>query len=194
MHSRKLIVPLLLLLTLGLAQFGFSQVLQSHTPKRTLGYVNPVTGAFEPLRQVTVPDALTPVTPTTGTLTFRFKITVKATIPANSVITCNANASVFEVSSGGVFEEEASALATGSGASWTCTAVIHYSWLLSTPGTDQVSFSTTTGLEYGFQVTATNGSQTLVVPVASRISSQPLSTIAVPATGASTTENISVTL
>jgi len=184
----------LFVLALALAQFGFGQIARPHA-KRQLGYVNPITGQFEPLKQTVSPEATPAVTPTTGTLTFHFKITLKSAPPANTVVSCTASATAIDVNSGQYFDEEASGIATGSGSSYTCNAVIHYSWLLSSPTTnDMINLSSSAAEEYGYQVTATNGSGTIVVPVESRLSLQPDSQIPVPASGASTTENISVTL
>lgn len=191
--NHKKTLTLLFVLVLGLAQFGAAQIARPHA-KRQLGYINPVTGVFEPLKSITSPEALIPATPTTGTLTFKFKITVKSPPPANSVVSCSASADVFDNTSGAIYDEEATGIATGSGSSYNCTAVIHYSWLLASPGSDQIQINITSGLEYGYQVTASNGSQTLVVPVEWRLSLQPQAPMAVPANGASTIVNVSVTL
>jgi hypothetical protein len=192
--NNKKTLTLLFVLVLAVAQFGFGQLSQKQTSHRTIGYLDPVSGSFVPLQSKLEADSLTPVTPTTGTLTFHFKISVKTAIPKNSVISCNANADVVEVATDSVFSEAGAGIATGSGTSYTCSVVIHYSWGLTTPGTDMLQLSSSASMEYGFQVTASNGTAVLVVPAIARVSQQPIGVIAVPASGASTTENVSVTL
>jgi hypothetical protein len=195
MKNSRRIVPLLALLLLGLAPFGFGQLgSQPRTSHRSLGYYDPATGAFEPLHPDVDLEA-TPVTPTTGTLVFKFTITVDSTIPKNGVVGCSADASVSDAS-GFSANEQGEAVGTHvSGNTYSCTVTIHYSWLLTSPTTDKVFLDWSSSLLYGYQVTASNGTSTVVQPVDERTSSQPLSTLPkVPANGATTTETINITL
>jgi len=193
MQIRRTILPLVAVLVLGLAPLGFGQLAAPRTPHRTLGYYDPATGAFEPLRPAEEVDA-TAVTPTTGDLVLKFTLTVKATIPKNGVIGCTAEATVSD-SSGFSADEHASGVATlVSGTTYSCTATIHYSWLLSSPTADKIYITSTSTLEYGYEVTATNGTGTVVEAVSARGSTQPVAAISVPANGATTTESVSMTL
>jgi len=69
-----------------------------------------------------------------------------------------------------------------------------YSWLLNTPASNKIIVSYKAQVNEGLQVTATNGTGTNVVVSAGRASSQTTASIPVPASGATTTENVSVTL
>jgi hypothetical protein len=194
MQTRKLILPLLVLLALTLAPLSYGQILtKSHPTHRALGYYDPETGAFQPLASADA-DAL-PVTPTTGTLVFKITISVKSVIPKNAVIGCNAGATVTDATSGLYSDESGAAIATlTSGTTYSCTVKIPYSWLLSSPASDKVYLSFNTSLDYGYQATATNGTGTIVEPVGARSTTHSIAPISVPLTGATTTETISATM
>jgi hypothetical protein len=194
MQTRKLILPLLVFLALTLAPLSYGQILtKSHPTHRALGYYDPETGAFQPLPSAEA-DAL-PVTATTGTLVFKITINVKSVIPKNAVIGCNAGATVTDTSSGLSADEAGSAVATlSSGTTYICTVKMPYSWPLSSPASDKVFLSFSTSIDYGYQVTATNGTATLVQPVGGRETDHSLAPISVPLSGATTTETISATM
>jgi hypothetical protein len=196
MKKRSLIFSVVVVLILGFAIFGFAQH-GSHSSAAELGYYDRATGAFTPLAQQTGPETeLPPIAPTTGTLIFKFTITAKSPLPKNSVIACSGGAFVSE-SSGFSSTEKVTGIATlVSGTTYTCTSTINYSWLLSSPSTDKIQFQNIhASSSYGYQVTATNGTAILVQPVGGRESDQsPLAPISVPANGATTTENVSITL
>jgi hypothetical protein len=189
MRTLKLSLPLALLTFMPLA---FGQLASQARPAhRTLGYYDPATGIFEPLRPLS--DAEPATAPTTGTLTFTFTISVKSTIPKNAVIGCEGDATVDDPSFEGI--ERATGIAKlSSGTTYTCTAVIHYSWPLSTASSDKIALSYISTIDYGYEITATNGTSTVVEPIESRGSTQYIPEISVPANGASTTEDVSVTL
>jgi hypothetical protein len=193
MQIRKLTGFALPLILLALAPLSFGQFATQHTPHRHLGYYNPATGAFEPLHPS--PDAeLPPVTPTTGTLAFKFTLTVDTTMPKNSVVGCSATAEVSD-SSGFYSDERGSAIATlVSGKTYSCTVTIHYSWLLVSPTTDEITMAYGSTVDYGYEATATNGTGTVVEPVELRSSDQPLTPIKVPASGAFTSIPVAMTL
>lgn len=193
MQPRTMTISFLVILLLGLAPSGFSQLLNpQHAHHGTLGYYDAATGAFEALRPAINVEELPATTATTGTLTFSFTITVKSTVPKNAVIACSATAVVSDPAGG--FTEEGGAVATGTGTSRTCKVVIPYSWALTTPTQDSIVLETTASMEYGYEVTATNGTATLVAPAIARTSGQPLGIIKVPANGASTSETVLVTI
>jgi hypothetical protein len=194
MQTRRMMLPLVAIFVLGLAPLGYGQILtKPHTSHRTLGYYDPATGAFEPLPSAEEAEA--PVTATTGTLVFKITINVKSAIPKNAVIGCTAGASVFDSTSGLSADESGSAVATlTSGTTYSCTVKLPYSWLLSSPTSDKVSLDFNTSLDYGYEVTATNGTATLVQPVGARLTTHTLAPINVPLTGATTTETISATM
>jgi len=196
MKLHKIILPFLVVVVLGLAPFGFGQ-LASPEPEqqhRVLGYFDPATGSFAPLHPAIDPDAPA-VTPTTGTFTFNFTLTVKATIPKNGIITCTANASVFDTGSGFTADEKAFGTAKlVSGTTYSCALTIHYSWLLSSASTDMVSLDAKGEIDDGIEITATNGTATTVVGADVRSSNQTFGSIKVPANGATTTETVNITL
>jgi len=195
MQTRKMMLPLLVVLVLGLAPFGFGQfATKPHSQHRTLGYYDSTTGAFQPLGKAADAEQ-PPVTPTTGTITFRLTINVKSTIPKNGVIGCTGSASVFDDTSELSDDESGSAVATlVSGTQYLCIVKLPYSWLLSSPTTDQVGLAFDASIDYGYEVTATNGSATVVQPIGARATSHTLAPIAVPINGATTTESITLTM
>jgi hypothetical protein len=193
MQTRKATLPLLVALVLGLAPLGFGQLpTQTLSPHRTIGYYNSDTGLFEPLRP-TEQDAEAPaVTPTTGTLTFQFTIVLKTPLPKNAVLTCTAGAAVIETNYS--TDEGGFGIATlVSGTTYSCTATMHYSWLLNSPTTDKVILSYKANITEGIEVIPTNGTAPTVV-TAGRFSSQTIASIKVPVSGATTTEDVSITL
>lgn len=195
MYNPRRIVLFLALLLLGLAPFGFGQFgNQSHTSHRTLGYYDPATGAFEPLRPDMDADTAPLVAATTGTLVFKFTITVDSIVPKNGVVGCSADASVSDAS-GFFADEHGSTVATHlSGKTYSCTVTIPYSWTLTSASTDKISMSVSSQLIYGYQATATNGTGIVVDPVAQRTTNQALGTIKVPASGLTTNETVNLTI
>jgi len=194
MQIRKLTVLSLVVLGLALAPFSFGQFAnQTRTPHRVLGYYDPATGTFSPVHQSE--SGVDPATATTetGELIVKFTITVKATIPKNAVIGCSASADTGDAA--GEYGERATAIATlVSGSTYTCSAIIHYSWLLATPTVDKISLTDSSTIDYGYQATATNGTAVTVQPVEARGSSSSITPISVPANGATTTVDVNVTL
>lgn len=192
MQSRKITLSLFVFLvfttTFSAAQIGKD----SHS--RTLGYYDSTTRIFEPLQETM--DAEQPaVAPTTGTLTVKYTITVDATIPKNGVVACNADAEVTNDSSNSFPVEDGESIATlVSGKTYSCSVIIHYSWLLSSVSTDKIQISGSASLVYGYQVTASNGTAVVVQPIPQRTAHQNLASISVPANGASTTISPNLTL
>jgi len=198
MQSRKMILPILVVLALGLTPFAFGQFAKTQSPfqapHRELGYYDRATGAFTPLHapaEDVLPEA---TTPTTGEFEFDITITVKDTIPKNTVFGCDARVTVTDVTSTLNYSEEGSAVATGTGTTRTCTIKIFYSWLLLSPTLDSVTLSYDASMIEGYEATATNGSASIVEAVPLRNTGHDLTTIKTPANGATTTETISATL
>lgn len=164
--------------------------------KGVLGYLNPKTGAFTPMAQsVADAEALASITPTTGKFVFNFTLTVLSTVPKNAVVTCEADVSVSESSTGQFITETVGGPATkGTGTTWTCSLTMPYSWVLSTPTSDTAVITSDASITEGYQVTATNGTGTLVTAVSVRETHKDVGSIKVPATGATTTEAISTTM
>jgi hypothetical protein len=193
MSTRRMLLSLAVL-GFGLAPFSFGQLASTARPssQRVLGYFDPATGIFQPLHSEAEVDPATAVTET-GEFIVKFTITVKSTIPKNGVVGCSTTVDVGDAA--GSHEERATGVATGSGTSYTCSAIIHYSWLLDTPTTDQVSFSGSATIDYGYQVTASNGTAVVVEPIEARGSVPSIPSLkAVPASGATTTIDVNVTL
>jgi hypothetical protein len=193
MQMQRIVLRLLAVLVLGLATLSYGQIAPHQPSHRILGYYDPATGGFEPLRpaQDAEPAA---VTATTGTLVYKLTLTVKSTIPKNGVVGCSGEATVSD-SSGNSYTEHGSGVGVlVSGTTYTCTITLPYSWLLSSAASDKISRSYTANINYGFQLAATNGADTAVTPISARETDQSIPSIAVPASGATTTEDISVTL
>ena len=132
--------------------------------------------------------------PTTGKFVFTFTLTVSSTLPKNGVISCRGSAGVSESSSGQSIQQDAHGIATLSGGKWTCVATMPYSWTLATPTSDTVFLSYAVEMADGFQVTATNGTATLVFPNSINKVNQNLKSIAVPLNGSTTNEAVSATI
>jgi hypothetical protein len=195
MNIRRMLLSLAVL-GLGLAPFSFGQLASPARPssQRVLGYFDPATGIFQPLLHTVAEPDTTTATTETGELIVKYTITVKSTIPKNGVIGCSAIASVSDAAGG--HTERATGVATlVSGTTYTCSAIINYSWLLDTPTTDTVGIAGAVTLDYGYEATATNGTATVVELVESRGSVPPDSSLkAVPPNGTTTTIDVSVTL
>lgn len=193
MNIRRTVLSLAVL-GLGLAPVAFGQFASQHpSSHHVLGYFDPTTGIFQPVHPAADADSTAATTTETGELIVKYTITVKSAIPKNAVIGCSATAETGDTA--GTYGERASAIATGSGTSYTCSAIIHYSWVLSTPTTDPVGINGDVTIDYGYQATATNGTAVVVEPVEARGSSPSIPSLkSVPANGLTTTINVSVTL
>jgi hypothetical protein len=194
MQKQKLVFLLAAVMALAFtpcafAQFG-SQPLSSH---RTLGYYNSDTGLFEPLRPAEQDTETPAVTPTTGTLVFNFTITLKSALPKNAILICTAGGEVIETHYA-TNEEGLGIAKLESGNTYSCSISMPYSWLLATPSSDKIILSYKAETYEALQVTAENGTGVSVTSTAGRVSSQSPASIAVPANGAITTENVSITL
>jgi hypothetical protein len=195
MLIRKLTVLSLLILGLAFAPSSFGQFAKpAQTQHRVLGYYDPASGTFSPVHQsMAEPDAATTPTTETGELIVKYTITVKSAIPKNGVVGCSASADTGDAA--GDYEERATGVATlVSAGTYTCSAIMHYSWKLDTPTTDKISFTGSSTIDYGYEATATNGAAVAVEPIEARGSTASIPSINVPANGATTTVDVSVTL
>jgi hypothetical protein len=159
---------------LSLAFFiGSSRLLFSETPGSSAG---------SPKNLVT-PAASVP--PTGGKFVINIAITIQSLLPASSIIACSVTASVGDLALKPTLSifEVASANATVTGTSATCTVTIPYSWPLATPASDSV------GLSYYVTATAPATPNLLL-----RQTSQPITVITVPANGATTTQDVAATI
>jgi hypothetical protein len=123
-------------------------------------------------------------TPTTGTYTINFTLTVASNIPTTADISCSSELEVTGDKVGTIVET-AAALATRSGSTATCTVSIPYSWNLESPTTDKL---------YVLYTIIAPANTTVVYPAPSRTShlDSPYTT-GVPATGTTTTVNVTGT-
>ena len=194
MQKQNVVLALLVVLHLVSAPLGFAQLgTQTPTSHRTLGYYNSDTGLFEPLRSATQDISGASVTPTTGTLVYKFTITLKSPLPKNALVICSAGGSVIETTYSA--DEQGFGIATlESGDTYACSVSMPYSWQLHTPSTDKIVLSCKAQTYEAIRVTAANGTGTTVISTAGRASSQTIAEIPVPADGATTTETVSVTL
>lgn len=175
-----------ILVWLGVFLSGLAIPVQSQAQKSVgpgiLGYLDAQTGVFHPAASGAIVDnnqLLASVIPTTGKLVFNFTISVQSAIPATDTIVCEASAEVLEVTTQHTVVEAASVAATRSGTTAKCTVTIPYSWVLTTPKTDMVT------LTYALSA------PTAAPLLPSRTSTQTVAAIAVPLTGATTTETVS---
>jgi hypothetical protein len=194
MQKRNVFLALVVVLFLASAPLGFAQFgTQVLAPHRTLGYYNSDTGLFEPLRSATQDLSEAAVTPTTGTLVYKFTVTLKSPLPKNALVICSAGGAVIETSYSA--NEQGFGIATlESGDTYICSVSMPYSWQLHTASTDKIVLSYKAETYEAIQVTAANGTGTTVMSTAGRASSQTIAEIPVPANGATTTEAVSVTL
>jgi hypothetical protein len=140
-------------------------------------------------------DNVTPATAaTTGKFVFTFTVTVSSTVPKNGIVVCTAMASLTESSSGQSISQKAIGIATPSGGKATCTANMPYSWALASASSDHVTLSYKVELDYADQVTASNGTGTLVEVIPADAVNENLSIISVPISGATTDEAVSATI
>jgi hypothetical protein len=175
-------------------------VIHVSQPKKVFGYQDPVTGEFHALgrNHMPVPDATT--TPAfTGTLEVVVKITLKTALPTGGSIGCStsfvaASFSATAPTGANTYEESASAAATVSGTTATCTLKIPYSWVLAAPSTTvQDSLSGSVTVEMYKSVSSTNPSVILTGLVRSN-SQNVVSASKFPANGTTTVYNINATL
>jgi hypothetical protein len=137
--------------------------------------------------------AFAAVTPTTGKLVFTFTVTVSSPLPKNGVVVCSANASVIE-SSGQNIAQTALGTAIPVGGKATCTASMPYHWQLVTPSSDKIVLSYKVEVDYGVELTAENGTASIVELASSDKVAENLTSISVPADGATTDEAVAATL
>lgn len=183
MGHRMLILPAVLACLLGFNMNLWSQSTPAVNGIR--GYLDPRTGIFHSMPLPDLQGADVPP-PTTfgGKFVFNFTITVSSTLASTAKIGCQATASLEDVVSLTSTLETASAVATRSGSTATCTVTIPYSWNLSSPTSDKVSLT--------YSIIA--GAATTVNPLPARTSEHSFGPISVPANGATTTEPITATI
>jgi hypothetical protein len=167
---------------LGFVTGGVAQNVETNKTHGILGYLDPKTGAFRALPRAVRPSADASITPTSGTYTFTFNITVSSALPASAGIYCSASASVTDDVEG-FFSNDVSITATRKGSTATCTLTMPYEWYLNTPSKDLVSLSwsvyTSTDIGKEGYTEDAEGS---------------LPTKSVPANGATTAETVTTTI
>ena len=168
---------------LGVSQPVRSQKTTETTQHGIPGYLDPRTGTFKPMANMAAQEEPEIEAPSSGDFAVTFNISVKSTIPSTDTISCFFTASVIGDASGKIFSDSMTVAATRSGSTATCKLTMFYSWPLSSPTTDLVS------LEYSVGATGTASA-----PLPARESTQSLSSIKVPAVGATTTETITSTI
>ena len=131
--------------------------------------------------------------PTTGKFVFTFTVFITSPLPKDSAVVCYATASVNE--SGGLsVTQTATGIAIPSGSKATCIATMPYSWLLGSPHTDRVLLSYKVEVDYGYEITASNGTGTAVELATSDKVAQDLLSISVPVDGSTTNTAVSAVL
>ena len=184
MRISRIVLPVCICL-LGLTQPVRSQKTNETTQHGIPGYLDPRTGTFKPLANLAPQEEpeIEAATPSPGDFAVTFNISVKSSIPSTETIACAFNAQVFGDASGKTVTDSMTVAATRSGATATCKLKMFYSWPLTSPNTDSVS------LDYQI-VTGEFVSPALPI----RLSTQTLSSIKVPAIGATTTMTIAATI
>jgi len=151
------------------------------------GTWDPSTGIFMPIHQAPAPNSdaegVEPLTTYTGKIVVNFTITITSAISTSTTIACDANVTVVDLT--GQLTDSLSTSATRSGSTATCTVTIPYSWSVS-------STSDSVYISYSLSAPPQPLVSTSVFP--RRYSGHPISTITVPANGATTTYNITDTL
>jgi hypothetical protein len=147
-----------------------------------LGYLDPHTGAFRPAPLAGEGPEPAALTTYGGTITVTLTITVKST--TLTTFSCSASVSVLDNVEAGLrgYNEGATAAATGSGATRTCTLTIPYSWALATQSSDSMTISYAV---FGSVKSAVTNRTTGL---------SPLDTTKVPANGATTALTAAVTI
>ena len=85
------------------------------------------------------PMPLFAATTVTGTLVFKFTITVDSPLPGVPQIYCTGIAAVNDTGSGAVITENATSINSSPSGSGVCSVTIHYSWSLASQSTDKNS-------------------------------------------------------
>lgn len=130
-----------------------------------------------------LPPATT--TPTTGKFVFNIKIDVNPGLPTTAKIGCSASLATADTATADAFENDGVAVATRSGSTATCSITVPYGWFLATPTKDEVGIGVVIESETGTLGTP---------PYQVGTSTQELILTAVPANGATTTENITTSI
>jgi hypothetical protein len=179
MNARRIIVGVIVCALSS--QLSWSQEAKPVSPAKALGYFDYSTGAFRPVAQTEDFDSssLAATSPQTGTIVVNFNITIRSVIPATTPINCGVEATVTEVSAGGIniILDGATVVATRTGSTAKCTVTIPYSWM--------VSSSARLGLNYNL-IAAKPAATGLL----SRSSLGTIASIPVPANGATTTQTV----
>ena len=116
-------------------------------------------------------------TTATGKLVFTFTTTIDSAIPKNGVLVCTATASVE-----GYTQKAIGIVNTPVAGKNTCAADMPYSWVLATESTDKISLSYSAEVDYGYEVTAENGTGTLVQLASTDKVTGSITAISVPTT------------
>jgi hypothetical protein len=145
------------------------------------GYLNPHTGEFRTQASGPVADLSPEAAATyTGTFVLKFVVTLKSNIPADWPIQCVQT--VTPLDSGGYYYTDSKTVqATRSGSTATCSVIVYYSWVLTSPS-DMVSTS---------YVVVTYGSSSGILQ-REAVGNLPL--VALPANGGTVTRTVNVTL
>lgn len=173
------------LCVLGLSIPALTQNLNRPSTAGIPGYLDPVTGTFKPMPQVTGTGAIPGTTPTTGTFVVNLTIVLRQNYPSTETYSCGASATTFDTASTLVFSDSNQVAATNTSGIVTCTVRVPYSWALTTPASDFVT------VEYS--IYGTNGaSGTNGLPI--RLANHGVDYIQVPTNGTVTHYNLTTYL
>jgi hypothetical protein len=170
---------------LGLVASTFAQNAEPRGKNPVFGYIDPKTGMFHSMERTPLSEEqAAAITTTTGTIVLNVTIQVSSSLSTTAKFFCIANAAVSDSMTGGW---TAVVTVTGSrvGNTVTCKPTIPYSWDLGTPTTD------TMAVDFIVETTVgTSGTSGFY----EEENTMPAVTMKVPATGTTTTKNITTTI
>jgi hypothetical protein len=155
------------------------------------GLLDPGSGLFTPMgRPILTPEPQdnqdsveTPATVVSGKFVINLTITISSSIPTTETIACDAEALVFDSLSDIV--DTAGIAATRSGSTATCTVTIPYSWSLT---------STTDSVLITYTISSPPDPFSSSTALPRRFTNHAIAKITAPATGTTTTYNVSQTI
>ena len=182
MKTKKLFLAIACVM--GLVASSSAQLSQTKQSPWNLGFADPKTSVSDTRSEPNSVESTT-VTPTTGTYVLNLTITLASTIPTATKIVCLVQIEVTGDAALSGIQQTAAIAATRSGNTATCTVNIPYSWDLASPATDKLDrvYSILAPVE------ATPGT-----PVPFHSAHLNLGSIAMPASGATTTDTLTATL
>lgn len=183
----KLFVALGTCVLVAIAVPLLSQNSKSAAVRGIYGRWDPTTGVFTPIHPAPAAigegEEAPPTTLYTGKIVVNFTLTITSAIPTGDTIACSVNVDVVDTT--GSITDSLASSAVRSGSTATCSVTIPYSWNITT---------TSDSVYVTYDVSAPPQPLVSGSTFPRRYSGRPVSTITVPANGATTTYNLTDTL